>query len=373
MSDIQGILTTLQLEADPSLAPVFPKLAELHAQKLWHQLTLELAAVFAAPASHGIRLRLYHRFVTSFGRSILPVVLVEFLLRALAEEPDAGDRAAQYAALAAEIDDTEAALYVLVLRAHERLAESPRQADATLARVSAQLDALDGVDMRIRAAYYDARAEQAWAAQDYTHYYRTGLLYLAAAQGLSADVLAQRGYRLAVAGLLAKGVYNYGELLVHELLATLAGTPHAWLAHALQALNLGLLQEFDRLMRVNLASEPMLAAQEPFLRQKVCIMALVELVFKKPSHQRRLVFAEIATATRLQEEDVEHLVMKALSLGLLKGHIDEVRGEVVVTWVQPRVLSRDQVRSMGERLHEWDARVGELGRNMEVEGKGVWV
>lgn len=40
---------------------------------------------------------------------------------------------------------------------------------------------------------------------------------------------------------------------------------------------------------------------------------------------------------------VELLVMKALSVGLVKGSIDEVDGRVHMTWVQPRVLDLQQV------------------------------
>ena len=35
--------------------------------------------------------------------------------------------------------------------------------------------------------------------------------------------------------------------------------------------------------------------------------------------------------------------MKALSLGLVKGSIDQVDKKVHMTWVQPRVLDRNQV------------------------------
>ena len=35
--------------------------------------------------------------------------------------------------------------------------------------------------------------------------------------------------------------------------------------------------------------------------------------------------------------------MKALSLGLVKGSIDQLSQEVNMTWVQPRVLDIDQV------------------------------
>lgn len=36
--------------------------------------------------------------------------------------------------------------------------------------------------------------------------------------------------------------------------------------------------------------------------------------------------------------------MKALSLGLVKGSIDQLSQEVNMTWVQPRVLDVKQVR-----------------------------
>lgn len=40
---------------------------------------------------------------------------------------------------------------------------------------------------------------------------------------------------------------------------------------------------------------------------------------------------------------MELLVMKALSVGLVKGSIDEVDKKVHMTWVQPRVLDLQQV------------------------------
>ena len=53
-------------------------------------------------------------------------------------------------------------------------------------------------------------------------------------------------------------------------------------------------------------------------------MTLVEFVFNKTKQQRDAVaFADISKATRVTADEVEHLVMKALSIGLIKGKIDE--------------------------------------------------
>ena len=48
--------------------------------------------------------------------------------------------------------------------------------------------------------------------------------------------------------------------------------------------------------------------------------------------------------TRLALDDVEHLLMKALALKLIRGEIDQVDSIARISWVQPRVLSREQVR-----------------------------
>lgn len=69
------------------------------------------------------------------------------------------------------------------------------------------------------------------------------------------------------------------------------------------------------------------------------------MTFKRASNKRELTFVEIAKATRLPMDEVELLVMKALAQGLVKGAIDQVAGSVHMTWVQPRVLNKQQVNS----------------------------
>lgn len=91
-------------------------------------------------------------------------------------------------------------------------------------------------------------------------------------------------------------------------------------------------------MRFLIALQQALTANEVLLTQKISILALMELAFKRPSDQRTIAFPDIATATKLPVKEVEPLVMKALSLKLVKGSIDEVDQTFSVTWVQPRVL-----------------------------------
>lgn len=58
--------------------------------------------------------------------------------------------------------------------------------------------------------------------------------------------------------------------------------------------------------------QPILQENYSFLRQKICLMALIESVFKRGAYDRTLSFQTIAEETRMHIDDVEHLLMKAL-------------------------------------------------------------
>ncbi|CAJ0758130.1 2423_t:CDS:2 [Entrophospora sp. SA101] len=66
-------------------------------------------------------------------------------------------------------------------------------------------------------------------------------------------------------------------------------------------------------------------------------------------------------------QEVEYLVMKALSLKLIRGSIDQVGEVVVVTWVQPRALELEQIDNMRQRLQEWDENVKKTALAVENE------
>ena len=61
--------------------------------------------------------------------------------------------------------------------------------------------------------------------------------------------------------------------------------------------------------------EPILQENYSFMRQKICLMALIEAAFKRNGNERSMTFKTIAAETRLPDQEVEHLVMKALRLG----------------------------------------------------------
>ena len=152
---------------------------------------------------------------------------------------------------------------------------------------------------------------------------------------------------------------------------SLKKTKHAWLRDLLFAYNRGDLGAYNRL-EGHLSSVKLLEEHKNFLRQKISLSALTEAVFRRSPHDRAMTFDTIAKETQVSAIDIEILIMKALSLGLLRGSIDQV-GEVArINWVQPKVLDMKQIDNMKIRLKQWDSSVNHLGHWIEGVGKDVW-
>jgi 26S proteasome regulatory subunit N9 len=109
------------------------------------------------------------------------------------------------------------------------------------------------------------------------------------------------------------------------------------------------------------------------IKQKIHLSALLSLIFSRPPHSRTLGFQLIADGSGLPVEEVEYLVLKAFSVGLVKGTIDQVEQTVKITWMQGRVLNTKEIEGMKDKLEGWGQGVKELEKWVHREGKQIWV
>lgn len=235
------------------------------------------------------------------------------------------------------------------------------------------LDTFDSVETEVHATFYRINASYHQANLDFGAYYKNALLYLACIDlsTLSRPDAQSRAYDLSVAALISDSIYNFGELLLHPILDSLTSTPHAWLRDLLFAFNRGDLAAYG-VLENNLSKSSLLEEHKVFLWQKISLSALTEAVFRRPPHDRAMTFATIADETNVHPQQIEILIMKALSLGLLRGSIDQVAEIARINWVQPKVLDMKQIDSMRLRLKDWDSSVNQLGNWIEGVGKDVW-
>ncbi|KAF6749948.1 hypothetical protein DFP72DRAFT_912084 [Ephemerocybe angulata] len=362
------------LSATPAeLHPYFNDFRTLYTRKLWHQLTNKLFEFFDLPAARPYRVDVFEQFVRDFESKINQLKLVEMGVKVSKDIDNPQTHLTFLTSLLSRVDTAaspEAHVLLLASIAHAKLLYGDLEGTkADMDSAWAVLDKLDNVDSRVNAAYYGVAADYYKAKAEYAPYYRHSLLYLACVdpeKDLSAEERLLRAHDLSISAFLGDSIYNFGELLMHPILESLNGTQHEWLSKLLFTFNEGNIGKFEALAPL-FPKEPILQENYAFLRQKICLMALIESVFKRGAGERSMSFRTVAEETRLPVDEVEHLVMKALSLKLIRGSLDQVDEKAHITWVQPRVLSREQIGGMAKRLEQWVEKLNGVEKRIAPE------
>jgi 26S proteasome regulatory subunit N9 len=192
-------------------------------------------------------------------------------------------------------------------------------------------------------------------------FYRAALTYLSYTplEELSVEERFSLATDMAIAAVVGDAVYNLGEVIATPILGYLKGTENEWLLNLVLALNDGDIDKFNSI--VDPASTPYFtqaafARDHELVKQKLVLIALMNLVFDTPPQERTISYAAIAERVRMPVDQVDWILMKALSLGLIKGRIDEVAQSIDVSWVQARVMSIAQARVMEDNVNAWVAK-----------------
>ncbi|KIK98362.1 hypothetical protein PAXRUDRAFT_31209 [Paxillus rubicundulus Ve08.2h10] len=355
------------------LHPFFEAFDDLYTRKLWHQLTLKLFEFFDHPLSKPFRVVVFQQFVRDFGSKMNQQRLVELGTKVSKEIDNPQTQLTFLTSLLSRIDaDISKEAYVLLLAniAQAKLVYGDLEGTKKdMDTAWKTLDQLEGVDNAVNASYYRVAADYYKAKAEYAPYYKHSLLYLACvdvATDLTPEERLLRAHDLGISAFLGDTIYNFGELLMHPILDALDNTQYDWIKKLLFTFNEGNIGKFEALAPL-FPQEPILEQSYPFLRQKICLMALIESVFKRNANDRTMSFQTIAEETRLALDEVEHLIMKALSLKLIRGTLDQVDQKAHITWVQPRVLSRGQIGELNTRLGAWIERLSGVEQRVAPE------
>lgn len=375
--NVTDYLAKNQAEGPQDLAADWAQIEELHNKRLWHQLTLKLLVFVKNPSfNKGDNLiQLYNVFISTFESKINPLSLIEIVAIVIEQFTDKTEAIAFIEKVQPKVKANTDAENLCKVLAGQIYLEKLNDLDKTkkiIEEVEATLDNADGVTA-VHGRFYLLASQYYRIKGSPAQYYRTALRYLGCIDDIDAlplDTRQQHAFYLGLAALLGEGVYNLGELLAHPVLATLNGTDRSWLVELLYAFNAGDLDRFEA-MRTHWGAIADLQAKERMLRQKITLLCLMEMTFKRPSHQRQLTFKEIAKETKLPLNEIEMLVMRALAEGLVKGRIDQVANTVNLTWVQPRVLDRSQISNMVDRLNEWCKHVGVMENLLEEKASEI--
>jgi len=276
----------------------------------------------------------------------------------------------------------EATLFLTIIRLSIRLADrsesTPEDRVRALRDIKSEIeekknevDALSGLmDTCVHSAYYQVATDYYKESGPPEAYYKHALMLLAYTpfEKMHPDAAIALATDMTLAALSGEGLYNFGEVLATPIVSALEGTPNAWLGEMLRIFNRGDIEAFSVLFAANqvaFEAQPALATRLPFVKEKLTLLALMNFVFETPSQERTISFEAVAAHCRLPLDQVEWLSMRAMSLGLIKGSMDEVEQTLQVDWVQPRVLDSAQMGHLVQRLGEWSEKVDDTARFIE--------
>lgn len=191
---------------------------------------------------------------------------------------------------------------------------------------------------KVFALYYNRK-------EDHENYYKSCLSYLAytPADEIPPKEQKELSIKMSMSILLGKNVFNIAELLDKEVVNSLVGSEFEWLYQLIKSLGEGNILTFEKVFkdaRGNIQKFPNIIKEEDYLKQKVRILALLELIFSLDKDERSISFSTISQHCHIPADQVEYILLKSMSLVLVKGTIDEVDQVVHINWVLPRYLSK---------------------------------
>ncbi|CAF3876958.1 unnamed protein product [Adineta steineri] len=356
------------------LANEWIELESLYQSRLWHELTLRVTSfVHRDELQQGDQLKtFYENFLSDFEHRINQLALVEIIIpitRTFKHVDEAIQfiqqirekvKANSLAVLLCDITIGKAYLVTKNLNETKRIIED----------LTPKFDEIDHLTT-VHSRFYDLASNYYRVMGNHSEYYQNALKYLGCIDNSSMALKekAERAFNLGLAALLAENVYNFGEILQHPVLDALKNTREQWLIDLLQAFNIGDVEKYESLKSV-FQIQPDLRMAEIILKRKITLLCLMDMIFAAGG-ARALSFSDVSKRTKLPIEQIELLAMQALSLGLIRGSIDQVDEKLNMHWVKPRVLDLRQVVTLKKRLDQWTNDVTHMSTLVEHQAADI--
>eukprot|EP00008_Paramoeba_atlantica_P003845 CAMPEP_0201490026 /NCGR_PEP_ID=MMETSP0151_2-20130828/24723_1 /ASSEMBLY_ACC=CAM_ASM_000257 /TAXON_ID=200890 /ORGANISM="Paramoeba atlantica, Strain 621/1 / CCAP 1560/9" /LENGTH=396 /DNA_ID=CAMNT_0047875813 /DNA_START=60 /DNA_END=1250 /DNA_ORIENTATION=+ len=376
----EWLVAVAMSEGNESIKKSLNLFLDLSNRKLWHQLTTALLD-FITKEDYGEKLiPFYENFIRSFESKINQLKLAQIIVhvsKRFAEPKEAivflegalerhKTREAAENVMTITPDIPQARVYCECETSSLRLRCGSQEGVKEVIESSAHfLESSLGVDSIVFSSHYRLQLEYFKELCIAEGYYKNSLLYLAYTPLDTVPVQTQidLGFDLCLSALVSETIYTFGDLLTHKILDVVSqDKSKQWIVFLLRAFSSGNIERYEALVeehKVTLNQQPLLVQNVQLLSQKISILSLIELIFQQSLSDRTIPFPVIAKATKLPVEEVELLLMKSLSLGLIKGTIDQVSQSVFISWVQPRILEIEQVSLLRDRLADWSKSVDE--------------
>uniref|UniRef100_A0A3B0N538 26S proteasome subunit, putative n=1 Tax=Theileria annulata TaxID=5874 RepID=A0A3B0N538_THEAN len=340
----------------PSLSNLIVHLKMFLTDKLYHELTGSLITLMSDPSvscDHKLQVfeSVVHPLKDSFN--ILSFCKLLKLSSELLDPKSALEHLSKYDKFMQT--DREAYIMLQIAKSYHYVKSGQtKECDALLDSVRETVNNSLNLDISVHSSFYHASA------------YMNKIMF--SSDDISENERKTIAVTITISSILAPDSFGFGELIHQPIIEHyLKGSDYNWLYEVLLIFNEGNLQLFEEALErfKGQITHSELNGHEPELRYKLTLIALLNLAFRKPNKQRSLSFQEIVEHCKIQMDEVEPFILKALGCNLIQGHIDQTQGTIQVTWVQPRILDTNKLELVRQKLKGWISSTNELVKGLE--------
>lgn len=356
-------------EAHPQLAEELEQIQGLAKKMLWHDITVALESLVANNywwSQQGL-VGLYKNFISFIHGNMSHVAAARLAVRAAVELTD-HKQAIEFVNFVhdslRDASGSEQSLVMLLSTAcrYQLLAGQLSEGRSQLEAIDVRYAQLHSPSPAVSCEYYRCHALVHKKMDHSREFYEATMHYLLYTNLATMSYPEQQELAVdaGLASLIGRNCYSFGDLLQHPIMQSLTSSPQAWLPELMRAVNRGQVEGMKALWKKHeqgIGRIPQLKDSYANLLMKVSTIALLELALDRRVQGPYLSFTDIQEATKCALEEVDCLIMRALSLQLIKGKIDDIKQQFYVSWIAPRALDADVVNRMKEQVDVWTKNV----------------
>lgn len=347
------------------------EIKNLYETKHWFQLGLNVINLLNQPGIVGEKIEFYKKFIKYFAGSLDPlhhVQIIHLVCQDFSSPQAAIDFIQESMEQFKDSKDAQDWLGLQIVAQHVINGDF-ETAFNQVCKIEKSVTEFS--PMMVRTLLYRVEASLDKARGDNDSFYEHGLLYLSTLKKYDDVVLA---YDLCAAALVSKNVCSFGELASHPIIQILKDSENKWIYDLINLLDNGtpeIFDEFNNKFLPIIESKPQFINHTETIKFKVTLSILLQLIFSRPFESRVFTFDEIYRVCQIPKNQVEIVVLKALSSQIIKGFIDEVDERIVVTWCKPKALSTLRLQHLKDQIDRWIEKVHDQKVLLEIQSQNV--
>lgn len=338
-------------------------ISNLFESKQWHQLCLALESLLRNPSflvGSELSLQFYVEFIRQFDSKLneIQLVIVFSLIAKRLDSPHHRIEFYNKVLFGSKFLSEEG---ILCLKLHISLnylsLKSSTEAINLVEDCGKVLPGLANCDSYSFSLFYKAKAELMKATGIYADFYTFSLLYLSYTNivDLEPQERSSIAREIALASIVAESVFDFAKFLSSPIIDCLS-LEDQWLKEIIHSLNVGDVSSLSSTIRANIHkinSHDLLKNCLNSIRTKGIYLAILNSVLRLHPHNRTVSFSQISSQCSVSNEEVEWILMRLMSLKLLKGEIDEFSQTAEISWIQPRELDALSIKNLSDQLQNW--------------------